>query len=68
MKKIKRWLIEQILPIYLRENMLKENERLLTKIRELETHIKQLNAYIDGLEYGIRSQRRIIIHNGEVKR
>lgn len=64
-KRLKRWLIEQILPIWAREELMKENERLQEKNREQEVHIKQLNAYIDGLEYGIRNQRRIVINNGE---
>lgn len=68
MKKFKRWLIDHFLPVYLREELLEENKRLLAKIQEQAIHIKQLNAYIDGLEYGIRNQRRIVINNGEVKR
>lgn len=67
-KKFKRWLIEHFFPIYLREDLLKENARLQAKIREQEIRIKQLDAYIDGLEYGIRNQRRLTINNGEVKK
>ena len=68
MKKFKRWLIDHFLPVYLKEEALKENDRLRVKLQEQETHIRELNAYIEGLEYGIRSQRRIVINNGEVKR
>lgn len=68
MKKFRRWLIDHFLPVYLKEELLKENDRLRGKLREQETHIKELNAYIEGLEYGLRSQRRIVINNGEVKR
>lgn len=68
MKKFKRWLIDHFLPVYLKEELLKENNRLRETIREQETHIKELNAYIDGLEYGLRRQRHITINNGEVKR
>ena len=67
MKKFKHWLIERFLPVYLKEELLKENKRLREKNREQEIYIRQLNAYIDGLELGLRSQRRIVINNGEVK-
>lgn len=68
MKKLKRWMIERFLPVYLREELLRENKQLQEKIREQEMHIKQLNAYIDGLEAGIKTQRRIVINAGEVKK
>lgn len=68
MKKLKRWLIEHFLPIYLREDLLEENARLQAEIQKQAIHIKQLDAYIDGLEYGIRNQRRLTINNGEVKK
>lgn len=68
MKRFKRWLIDHFLPVYLREELMKENEQLRAKIQEQAVYIKQLDAYIDGLEYGIRNQRRIVINNGEVKR
>lgn len=66
-KKFKHWLIERFLPVYLKEELLKENEWLREKNREQEIYIRQLNAYIDGLELGLRSQRRIVINNAEVK-
>ena len=68
MSKVKRWLIEKILPIWAKKDLLKAIDRLQQVNREQEIHIKQLDAYIDGLEYGIRNQRRIVINNGEVKK
>lgn len=68
MSKVKRWLIEKILPIWAKKDLLKEIDRLQQVNREQEIHIKQLDAYIDGLEYGVRNQRRIVINNGEVKK
>lgn len=66
--KLKRWLIEKVLPIWAKEELLKENEKLRERNRELEIHVKQLDAYIDGLEAGLKAQRRIIINAGEVKK
>lgn len=67
-KKIKRWLIERILPVWAREQLLAEIRRLEEKNRQLRQENIQLGAYIDGLETGIKSQRRIIINAGEVKK
>lgn len=65
MKRIKRWLIERFLPVYLKEELKKENEQLREEIRELRTHIRELNAYADGLEFGLRNQRRIMSNGRE---
>ena len=67
-KRIKLWLINKILPVWAKEELLRENKQLREKLQEQETHIKQLNAYIDGLEAGIKAQRRIVINTGEVKK
>lgn len=68
MKRIKHWIINKVLPIWAREELLKENERLREKNRELQIQITELNAYIEGLEAGIKAQRRIVINAGEVKK
>lgn len=68
MKKIKRWLIERILPVWAREQLLAEIRQLEEKNLQQRTEIRQLEAYIDGLEAGIKSQRRIIINNGETRK
>lgn len=67
-RKIKRWLIERILPVWAREELMAEIERLKESNRQLAAERDRLNAYIEGLETGIRAQRRIIINNGEVKK
>lgn len=64
MKRLRKWLIEKFLPIYLREKLMEENAALRKRIVNLETENERLNAYIDGLENGIRAQRRIVINNG----
>ena len=64
MRRFKRWLIEVFLPTWAKESVVKENEALRERNRELNEEINRLNAYIDGLEAGIRAQRRIIINTG----
>ena len=68
MRKIKHWLINKILPVWAREELLRENRRLVAENQELSNHIRQLNAYIDGMEAGMKGQRRIVINTGEVKK
>ena len=68
-KKIKRWLIERILPVWARESMQSEIDILNKKVEELKQEILRKDAYIEGLEQGIRSMRRIVINTagGEQK-
>lgn len=67
MKKIRQWMTRRFLPVYLKEALLKENERLLGELREKEIHIRELNAYIEGLEFALRAQRKLVIRSGEGK-
>lgn len=63
MNRIKRWLFERFLPAWAKDSVYKENAALRKQIARLEQEIAQLNAYIDGLEAGMRTQRRIVINN-----
>lgn len=64
MRRFRKWLIEVFLPTWAKESVVKENEALRERNRKLNDEINRLNAYIDGLEAGIRAQRRIIINTG----
>ena len=64
MKKIRSWLIDKFLPAWAKDSVLEENMRLQSEIVRLQATIAERDAYIDGLERGIRSQRRIIINTG----
>jgi hypothetical protein len=63
MTKLRRWLCTNFLPDYCRVELQDENKRLLALIQRQKQEIDQLNAYINGLENGIRNQRRIVIRN-----
>lgn len=65
MKKIKRWLIERILPVWARAALESENRRLEQENSRLKEKIAQLEAYAEGLQWGVRTQRRIVINAGE---
>ena len=68
MKKIERGLVERILPVWAREQLLSEIRRLEGKNKRLQQELSERDAYISGLETGIKAQRRIIINAGEVKK
>ena len=69
MRKLKRWLIERILPVWAREELMGEIEKLQKQNEALRHELALRNEYISGLECGIRTQRRIIINTsgGEKK-
>ena len=67
MTRLKRWLIDRILPIWAKEQLQKENAELRKIIQEQEAHIRELNACIDGMQYCIRHQQRIEINQKEVR-
>lgn len=62
MKKFKKWLINTFLPAYAKDTLLQEAKKLAAENAELRHQIKERDAYIEGLERGIRNQRRIIIN------
>ena len=68
-KRIKRWLIERILPVWAKAELLSQIESLEKRNEQLRQLIAQRDEYINGLEAGIRTQRRIVINTvgGEKK-
>ncbi len=66
MSKFKKWFFNKFLPAYCKEKLIEENSSLIKKYEELKTENKSLKAYIDGLETGLRSVKRIqIINKGD---
>lgn len=61
--KIKQWLYDRFLPMWAKETVLVDNRQLRREIKELEQKNRELEAYIDGLQTGIRGMRRIVINN-----
>lgn len=63
--KLRSWLLERFLPAWAKDSVYKENRALLTKLERKEQEIQRLNAYIDGLETGVRAAaRRVTVHTG----
>lgn len=63
MTKLKRWLYNKFLPAWCKEDLIQTNANLISVIAEQRAELDRLNAYIDGLENAMRSQRRIVIRN-----
>ena len=59
MYKLRKWLFERYFPAAAKETI----SVLEREIRARDAEIKRLNSYIDGLETGMRFQRRVIINN-----
>ncbi len=63
MHKLRHWLRKRFLEVWIKEDLLRENDRLRTQVKTLEAELQRREAYLDGLNAGIRAQRRIVIHN-----
>ena len=61
---MKKWLIDGFLPMWAKETVLSDNRRLKRQVRLLEQENKEMKAYIQGLENGIRAGKKITIHTG----
>jgi len=64
MKRLKTWLLERFLPAWAKDSVYRENALLRAELDKQAREIRELTAYIDGLEAGMRAMRRIVIQNG----
>lgn len=55
---MKKWFLEQFLPMWAKETVLRDNRLLVRKMRELKQENERLSAYIRGLEKGMRSYKK----------
>lgn len=62
--RLKSWMLERFLPAWAKDTVYKENRVLLAQLERQNQEIRELNAYIDGLEAAMRSVRRITIQTG----
>ena len=61
---MRTWLLERLLPAWAKDSVYRENMELLARLERQEQEIQRLNAYIDGLETGLRAVRRVVIQTG----
>ena len=60
---MKKWLQNNFLPMWAKETLLVDNRRLERENRALQQKSKELEAYIQGIQTGLRAGKRISIVN-----
>lgn len=68
LKRIKNWLLERFLPMWAKETVFAENQRLKDQVKQLEESLARKEAYITGMVAGMKCQRRVIINTAEEKK
>ena len=66
-RRFKSWLINIFLPAWAKDSIYRENEALRFEVSDLRAKLREREAFSEGLERGVRAQRRIVINN-EVKK
>lgn len=61
---MKKWLIDGFLPMWAKETVLSDNRRLKRQLRLLEQENKEMKAYIQGMEAGVRAGKKITVYTG----
>ena len=67
MRKLKMWAYS-FLSTVLKDSLLHDLQAERKKTATLQREVERLNCYIDGLEQGMRSLRKIQIRVGEVEK
>ena len=60
---MKKWLTERFLPMWAKQTVLAENRRLRLENEALRQKLRIKDAYIGGMQEGLRSTKRIQIYN-----
>ena len=67
LKNLKMWAYS-FLSTVLKDSLLRDLQAERKKTASLQSEVERLNCYIDGLEFGMRSLRKIQIRVGEVEK
>ena len=60
---MKKWLTDKFLPMWAKETVLSENQRLWQENERLCRKLRDQEAYIQGMQTGLRALKRINITN-----
>ena len=56
---MKKWLTEHFLPMWAKETVLADTRQLRTENEHLQQKLRELNAYADGLQTGMKCVRHV---------
>ena len=59
---MKKWLTDKFLPMWAKETVLSDNRELLAENERLKRKIMELEAYVQGMQAGLRAGKRINIY------
>ncbi len=60
---MKKWLQNNFLPMWAKETLLRDHRQLQEENRHLQQKMNEMEAYITGLQMGLRAVKRISIVN-----
>ena len=60
---MKKWLIEEFLPMWAKQTVLADNRALVRKNRALRQENRVLKAHLQGIRAGLRGAKRVNIYN-----
>lgn len=67
MRKMKEWFWRRFLPEWARDQLLRENAALRSQLEKKEREIERLEAYIQGMQAGVRARNRLAARSWEVE-
>lgn len=67
MRKMKAWFWQRFLPEWARDQLMRENAALRAREDRLNREIERLEAYIQGMQAGVRARNRLAARSWEVE-
>lgn len=65
MKRLKRWLIDRVLPVWAREELLRQIRELEEENERLRQEVARKDEYIDGMKWVVRALRKVVVEEGK---
>lgn len=67
MRKMKEWFWRRFLPEWARDQLMRENAALRSQLEKKDREIERLEAYIQGMQAGVRARNRLAARSWEVE-
>ena len=67
MHKWKEWFWRRFLPEWARDQLMRENAALCSQLERKDREIERLEAYIQGMQAGVRARNRLAARSWEVE-